>query len=180
VLTYSLPLLRAADATWLESSADRVQQESARRVAEAELRAVGAETKLFDFINKSAALLNGKGALSTIEDTRNRRKQEQGGLWVFINEDESIGSGSDGRVRSPLPEVTPREVPLHIAALEEVDEGVPPEDGGFLRSSEGPVAMRDYAYRYNGHSVDTSFGAGAVGGTSPLAAPAHSEVGDTL
>eukprot|EP01043_Picozoa_sp_COSAG02_P012575 COSAG02_NODE_487_length_21276_cov_36.093167_6_plen_151_part_00 len=134
-------------------------------MAEAEHRTASAETKLFDFISKSAALLNGKGALSTIEDTRNRRKQEQGGLWVFINEDE--GSGSDERVRSPLPEVTPREVPLHIEALEEVDEGVPPgpEDGGFARSSEGLVPMRDYSYSYHADSVDT-----AVPVTSPLAA----------
>lgn len=152
-------------------------------MAEAEARAAGAETKLVEFISKSAALLEGQGALSTIEDTRNRRKQEQGGLWVFINEDEIAGSDSDERVRSPLPEVTPREVPLHIAALEEADEGVPPENAVFGRSSQGTVAMRDYSYTggNNGISVDTSFGAGTVGGTLPLAAPQKpGEVGDTL
>jgi len=139
-------------------------------VAEAEHRAAVAETKLLSFISRSAALLDGKGALSTIEDTRNRRKHEQGGLWVFINEDEGVGPGSDERVRSPLPEVTPREVPLHIPALEEeVDEGIPPEDGGFVRSSEGPVAMRDYSYSYNANRVGTSFGAVPV--TSQLATP---------
>lgn len=151
-------------------------------MAEAEVRAAGAETKLVEFISKSAALLKGQGALSTIEDTRDRRKQEQGGLWVFINEDQA-DSDSDESVRSPLPEVTPREVPLHIAALEEADEGVPPENGVFGRSSQGTVAMRDYSYTsgYNGISVDTSFGAGTVGGIPPLAAPQKpGEAGDTL
>ena len=168
-------ICRAADATWLESSTDHIQQESARRVAEAELRAAGAETKLFDFIGKSAALLSGKGALSAIDDTKNRRKQEQGGLWVFIQEDGAAESDPDERVRSPLPEVTPREIPLHVEALEELDEGVPPEIGASTRSGEGPVALRDYSYSYNVGSSSKPSAAGAAGGMSPespgIAAP---------
>lgn len=158
---------RAADATWLESSTDHIQQESARRVAEAELRAAGAETKLFDFIGKSAALLSGTGALSAIDDTKNRRKQEQGGLWVFIQEDGAADPDSNERVRSPLPEVTPREIPLHVEALEELDEGVPPEIGVSARGGEGPVALRDYSYSYNVSNSSTPSAAGSAGTISP-------------
>lgn len=120
--------------------------ESARRVAEAEVRAVGAETKLCNYIGKSAALLSGKGVLNSIEDKRSRRKEEQGGLWVYIQEGDD--SDTDVRIHSPLPEVTPRDMPLHVAALEEVDEGVPPEHNDSAHS-QVPVEVRDYSYSYD-------------------------------
>eukprot|EP01046_Picozoa_sp_COSAG06_P033910 COSAG06_NODE_3504_length_5258_cov_11.424307_2_plen_206_part_00 len=159
---------RAADATWLESSATQTQKEAARRVAQAEHRAVGAEGKLVEYIGKSAALLSGKGALSTIEDKKSQRKDEQGGLWVFIQED-GDSEPDDRRIRSPLPEVTPREIPLHIAALEEVEEGVPP-DG----SSGGAAGLRDYSYSYKAPAAAAAAAAaaapaaaGSMAGTGP-------------
>jgi hypothetical protein len=152
---------RAADATWLESSATQTQKEAARRVAQAEHRAVGAEGKLVEYIGKSAALLSGKGALSTIEDKKSQRKDEQGGLWVFIQEEDGDSEPDDRRIRSPLPEVTPREIPLHIAALEEVEEGVPP-DG----SSSGAAGLRDYSYSYKAPAAAAAAAAaGSMAGT---------------
>ena len=161
------------------SSVDHVQQESARRVGKPKF-AQPVQGKLADFISVLWRCLPDR-AFGARSGPRIAQRSKVGS--AFINEYEGAGSDSDESVRSPLPEVTPREVPLHIAALEEADEGVPPENGVFGRSSQGTVAMRDYSYTsgYNGISVDTSFGAGTVGGIPPLAAPQKpGEAGDTL
>lgn len=84
---------------------------------------------------------------------------------MFVHEDDAASLDSDERIRSPLPEVTPREIPLHIEAVEEVDEGVPPDNGDSARNNEGLASLRDYSYSYSASGADT--------GPEPRAARVH-------
>ena len=129
-------MCRAADATFLESSTNHVQNEAARRIAGAEQRAISAEQRLVKYLGKSSALLRGEGALGSIEDKKSQRESEQGGLWVFVKED---GADWDDRIRSPLPEVKPRERALSamvLGALEEAEEGTPPDGMALMALQE--------------------------------------------